>query len=142
MLLLAMAAAGPAQAANPPSSGVAPEVRAVCQAPSWVPGKPYPAMSIVRHRGALHFAKRANPGYVPTISTYFWGEFACPAEVAGCVFADWMQDWQYRAGDVVLYEGHLYVAKHDNPGYVPTISTYFWAPHRCTDNLRSTSAGP
>jgi hypothetical protein len=43
--------------------------------------------------------------------------------------------WDYRqyyaAGAIVRYtpNGLLYVAKIENPGYDPTISTYYWAPY-------------
>jgi len=50
---------------------------------------------------------------------------------AACASADWSEGRPYRAGNVVAYEGNMYIAKEDNPGYNPTISTYYWAPHRC-----------
>ncbi|MCW8126590.1 carbohydrate-binding protein [Microbulbifer halophilus] len=40
----------------------------------------------------------------------------------------WSQGTSYVAGDVVAYQGGYYIAEHDNPGYDPTISTYFWEP--------------
>ncbi|HEY4106023.1 MAG TPA: chitinase [Polyangiaceae bacterium] len=38
----------------------------------------------------------------------------------------------YVTGDKVLYMGKGYIATMDNPGYDPTISTYFWSPFDCT----------
>jgi predicted chitinase len=38
----------------------------------------------------------------------------------------------YVTGDKVLYNGAGYIATMDNPGYDPTISTYFWSPYACT----------
>ena len=39
----------------------------------------------------------------------------------------------YVTGDQVLYSnGNAYVATHDNPGYDPTISTWFWSPSTCS----------
>ena len=43
----------------------------------------------------------------------------CPAWVAGT---------PYNVGDVVSYQGGYYVAEYANPGYIPTVSTYFWNP--------------
>ncbi len=37
----------------------------------------------------------------------------------------------YVTGDVVRYtDGKTYIAEHDNPGYDPTISTWYWEPLR------------
>ena len=39
---------------------------------------------------------------------------------------------QYAVGSVVKYSnGYLYIAKYANPGYDPTISTYFWSRYAC-----------
>jgi endoglucanase len=40
----------------------------------------------------------------------------------------WVQGRQYNAGDKVSYQGGYYIAEHANPGYVPTVSTWFWDP--------------
>lgn len=103
-----------------------------CSFPEWIPTKPYAPLSIVTYESRPYFAKYVNPGYNPVISSYFWGPYACPVSTRpGCAYADWMRDWPYAAGSIVRYEGALYVAKFDNPGYVPTVSTYYWAPHEC-----------
>lgn len=47
------------------------------------------------------------------------GNGSCPAWVAGTT---------YRAGDIVSYQGQNFVAEHENPGYDPLISTWFWEP--------------
>jgi len=39
----------------------------------------------------------------------------------------------YPTGAIVRYTNGLYYqATHDNPGYDPTISTWFWSPYSCT----------
>jgi len=44
----------------------------------------------------------------------------------------WVAGKWYRAGAVVKYtDGKHYVAEHGNPGYVPTISTWYWDPKSC-----------
>ena len=46
--------------------------------PAWVAGKYYAAGSIVTYKtGKAYIAKYANPGYDPTISTYFWSPYGC-----------------------------------------------------------------
>jgi predicted chitinase len=44
----------------------------------------------------------------------------------------WIAGKSYKTGDVVTYGGKSYVATHDNPGYDPTISTWFWSPTTCS----------
>jgi len=125
-----IAAAGTAQitAANPGASAssalpftiTAPAPIAACNYSNWVQGKQYSAGSVVSYSSKLYIAKFANPGYNPTISTYYWS-----------VYSNWVQGKQYAAGSVVSYNGKLYIAKFANPGYNPTVSTYFWAPYAC-----------
>jgi hypothetical protein len=58
-----------------------------------------------------------------------------------CKFTQWAQGTQYHTGDVVLFNGHYYIATHDNPGYDPTISTWFWSPTACTGGSTGGGAG-
>jgi predicted chitinase len=44
----------------------------------------------------------------------------------------WMAGTTYAEGAIVLFEGSYYVAEHENPGYDPVISTYFWEPYTCS----------
>ena len=38
----------------------------------------------------------------------------------------------YTTGTIVRYtNGRYYIAEHDNPGYDPTISTWYWDPYTC-----------
>jgi predicted chitinase len=49
-----------------------------------------------------------------------------------CTAPAWQAGRWYRTGDVVRYtDGKTYVAEHDNPGYDPVISTWFWDPTTC-----------
>ena len=96
----------------------------VCKYASWIEGGQYTAGNIVQYTdGKLYIANYANPGYNPTISTYYWSVYTHPAWVAGKYYA---------AGSIVTYKtGKAYIAKYANPGYDPTISTYFWSPYGC-----------
>ena len=55
------------------------------------------------------------------------------AVVAGsCSAGSWNQGKQYAAGSIVSYQDNkMYVAKFANPGYNPTISTYYWSQYFC-----------
>ncbi|MEV7216437.1 glycoside hydrolase family 19 protein [Kitasatospora cineracea] len=51
-----------------------------------------------------------------------------------CDHPTWVAGTQYATGTVVKYapNGQYYVATHDNPGYDPTVSTWYWSPYTCT----------
>ncbi|WP_285739040.1 glycoside hydrolase family 19 protein, partial [Kitasatospora phosalacinea] len=51
-----------------------------------------------------------------------------------CNLPVWVAGTQYTTGTVVKYapNGRYYVATHDNPGYDPTVSTWYWSPTTCT----------
>jgi chitinase len=40
----------------------------------------------------------------------------------------WVSGQNYAVGDKVTYQGGYYIAEYANPGYIPTVSTYFWEP--------------
>ncbi|MFF0446525.1 chitinase [Streptomyces sp. NPDC004609] len=58
---------------------------------------------------------------------------ASPASADACTSApNWQQGTWYTTGNVVRYtDGKYYIAEHDNPGYDPTVSTWFWDPYTC-----------
>ncbi|MEU5364143.1 glycoside hydrolase family 19 protein [Streptomyces sp. NPDC005925] len=58
---------------------------------------------------------------------------ATPASAAACSsYPNWVAGKSYATGDVVRYtDGKAYIAEHDNPGYDPTISTWYWEPYAC-----------
>ncbi|MFB1047729.1 glycoside hydrolase family 19 protein [Streptomyces chrestomyceticus] len=54
------------------------------------------------------------------------------APAASCNFSIWTAGKAYRTGDIVKYtNGQYYRATHDNPGYDPVISTWYWEPYNC-----------
>jgi chitodextrinase len=47
-----------------------------------------------------------------------------------CDYPNWVAGQNYTTGAIVRYPNGLYYqATHDNPGYDPTISTWFWSPY-------------
>lgn len=55
-----------------------------------------------------------------------------PATAGSCRAANWSEGKQYASGSVVSYpNSKMYIAKVANPGYNPTISTYFWSQYFC-----------
>ncbi|MCQ4045090.1 glycoside hydrolase family 19 protein [Streptantibioticus rubrisoli] len=59
---------------------------------------------------------------------------AAPRQALSCGnYPDWVAGRSYVAGDIVRYSnGQYYRASHDNPGYDPTISTWYWDPYSCS----------
>ncbi|MDB5868275.1 MAG: hypothetical protein JWP96_607 [Polaromonas sp.] len=120
-----------------PAPAAAAPAPLACGSSNWVQGKHYEAGNIVTYSdGKLYSAKSANPGYNPTISTYYWAPSSCagaaPAAPAACSASSWVMGKQYVAGSIVTYsDGKMYIAKSANPGYNPTISTYFWSRYAC-----------
>ncbi|MEV6407504.1 MULTISPECIES: glycoside hydrolase family 19 protein [Streptomyces] len=58
---------------------------------------------------------------------------ATSASAAACSsYPSWAAGKAYRTGDIVRYtDGRAYIAEHDNPGYDPVISTWYWEPYAC-----------
>ena len=68
---------------------------------------------------------------------------AAPPKAAGpCDTApNWQQGAWYTAGNVVRYNGSYYIAEHDNPGYSPTVSTWYWDPYDCGGGGNPSASG-
>jgi len=58
---------------------------------------------------------------------------ATSASAAACSsYPSWVAGKSYVTGNIVRYtDGKAYIAEHDNPGYDPTISTWYWDPYAC-----------
>ncbi|MFS8201529.1 glycoside hydrolase family 19 protein [Streptomyces sp. CWNU-52B] len=64
------------------------------------------------------------------------------ASAAACSsYPNWVAGQSYVTGNIVRYtDGKAYIAEHDNPGYDPIISTWFWEPYAC-DNGPTNPSG-
>jgi chitodextrinase len=50
-----------------------------------------------------------------------------------CNYPSWVAGQYYAVGAIVKYTNGLYYqATHENPGYDPTISTWYWSPYTCS----------
>lgn len=104
--------------------------------PNWVAGTTYLAGVVVKYNGSYYIAEHDNPGYDPTISTWFWDPVSsCPggnnsssSTGTGGSCPQWVAGTMYYAGNKVTYNGSYFIAEYDNPGYDPLISTWFWEP--------------
>ncbi|TDD61530.1 chitinase [Kribbella antibiotica] len=104
-----------------------------CTFTDWVQGQWYTTGSIVKFQGAYYIAEHDNPGYSPTESTWYWDPTSCgdTPPPANCNYPDWVQGQFYATGAIVKFQGAYYIAEHDNPGYSPTESTWYWDPYNC-----------
>ncbi|WP_028801014.1 glycoside hydrolase family 19 protein [Streptomyces sp. 142MFCol3.1] len=68
---------------------------------------------------------------------------AASASAASCSsYPNWVAGKSYVTGNVVRYtDGKAYIAEHDNPGYDPTISTWYWEPYACDSGPTNPSDG-
>ncbi|MFD0305652.1 glycoside hydrolase family 19 protein [Streptomyces sp. NPDC127119] len=67
---------------------------------------------------------------------------ASGASAAACSsYPNWVAGKSYVTGNIVRYtDGKAYIAEHDNPGYDPIISTWYWEPYAC-DNGPTNPSG-
>jgi predicted chitinase len=110
---------------------------------TWVAGQYYNVGAIVQYpaNGQYYIATNANPGYDPTISTWYWSPYTCTGGSGGsggggtgCSYPAWVAGQYYDVGAIVQYpaNGQYYIATNANPGYDPTISTWYWSPYACS----------
>ncbi len=66
-----------------------------------------------------------------------------PPSGGACDYPTWVAGTNYVTGDIVEYpaNGLYYEATHDNPGYDPTISTWYWSPYACGGGTTPPSSG-
>ncbi|MEY9962539.1 putative chitinase [Streptacidiphilus sp. MAP12-16] len=109
---------------------------------SWSSGAVYTGGMDASYNGHEWQAKWWTQGDTPGGSVGVWAdEGSCTGGSgggsgggtgSGCTYPAWVAGHAYVAGDIVQYSnGNLYRASHDNPGYDPTISTWYWDPYTC-----------
>ncbi|QNP67162.1 chitinase [Streptomyces genisteinicus] len=114
---------------------------ATCVA-SWSSTAVYTGGMTASHGGRNWQAKWWTQGETPsTTGSGVWADQgSCTGGSGGgdggttdCDHPAWVAGRAYTAGDIVKYtNGNYYKASHDNPGYDPVISTWYWAPYTCT----------
>ncbi|WP_437494205.1 glycoside hydrolase family 19 protein [Sorangium sp. So ce1014] len=124
---------------------------ALCASASgWAEGVAYTVGSVVNYGGRSYSCRQSHTslaGWTPSAVPALWLETGtCSSSSStsassggsgggggggggGCSYPAWQRGKSYRTGDIVVFNGSPYIAEHDNPGYDPTISTWFWDPH-------------
>ncbi len=60
-----------------------------------------------------------------------------------CDYPSWVAGRNYVTGNIVKYtDGKFYIAEHDNPGYDPVISSWFWEPFTCGGGTNPPTTDP
>ncbi|MFS1298558.1 glycoside hydrolase family 19 protein [Streptosporangium longisporum] len=89
------------------------------------------------HNGRNWFAQWWTQNEAPGTNSVWADRGACgggttPPPTGNCNHPNWAAGTWYTAGSIVRYtDGKYYRAEHDNPGYDPVISTWYWEPHTC-----------
>jgi len=104
-----------------------------CANDYWTDGQWYDEGDTVEFNSEIYTAVNENPGYNPEASPWFWDWQSSAGTCSyqkkndnSCVSTPWTNGQWYNAYDKVSFDGNTYIAVVDNPGYNPTISTYFW----------------
>lgn len=118
------------------STSAAPVSTAAACAASWSSSSVYTGGMSASHNGRNWSARWWTQNETPGIAEVWADQGVCGGGTtpppSNCNFPAWQAGRSYVAGNVVRYtDGRLYIAEHDNPGYDPTISTWFWDPFTC-----------
>ncbi|MER5323438.1 glycoside hydrolase family 19 protein [Streptosporangium roseum] len=127
--LAALAVAGVLAVVAPMSSASA----AACATP-WSSGAVYTGGAVASHNGHNWSAKWWTQNETPGTAAVWADQGTCGGTTPGpgCDHPNWVAGRSYVTGDIVKYtDGKFYRAEHDNPGYDPVISTWYWEPYAC-----------
>ncbi|MBG0829732.1 chitinase [Planomonospora sp. ID67723] len=130
--IASLALAGALAVAMPAASATAES----CASP-WSASATYTGGATVSRNGHNWSAKWWTQGEAPGGADVWADKGACggtgtPPPSGGCSYPSWVAGIWYAAGSIVTYaDGSLYRAEHDNPGYDPVISTWYWEPYTC-----------
>jgi chitinase len=120
---------------------------AACAAP-WQASSVYTGGMTASHNGRNWLAKWWTQGEAPPGTTGVWADQgACGGGTTPppgtCNHPNWVAGQWYTTGSIVRYtNGQYYIAEHDNPGYDPTISTWYWEPYACGGQPPTTAPPP
>ncbi|MEV4412686.1 glycoside hydrolase family 19 protein [Catellatospora sp. NPDC049609] len=141
--LVALTVAGGLMAILPGTAASA----AACATP-WQASAVYTNGMQVSHNGRNYQAKWWTQNEAPPGTTGVWQDLgSCggttPPPGGTCNHPNWAAGTWYTAGTIVRYtNGLYYIAEHDNPGYDPIISTWYWDPYSCSGTPPTSSPPP
>ncbi|MEV0730425.1 MULTISPECIES: glycoside hydrolase family 19 protein [Polymorphospora] len=118
-------------------------------ATAWNSSAVYTGGMTASHNGRNWQAKWWTQGEAPsTGGSGVWADQGTcgggtqPPPGTNCNHPAWVAGQWYPAGSIVRYtNGQYYRAKHENPGYDPIISTWYWEPYSCGGQPPTTPPG-
>ncbi|QXE38825.1 chitinase [Streptomyces sp. GMY02] len=109
---------------------------ATCAA-GWSASTVYTGGTTASYNGHNWSAKWWTQGETPGTTDVWADQGSCDGSSPGggsgaCDYPAWVAGRAYVTGNIVKYtDGKFYIAEHDNPGYDPVISTWYWEPYTC-----------
>ncbi|MFC4033780.1 glycoside hydrolase family 19 protein [Streptomyces polygonati] len=124
---------------------------ATCASP-WSSSAVYTGGMAASYNSHNWSAKWWTQGETPGVADVWADQGGCGGSSGGtggttggtgsCSYPAWAAGHAYVTGDIVRYtDGNYYIAEHDNPGYDPTISTWYWDPYSCTGGTTGGGSG-
>nr|WP_184922600.1 glycoside hydrolase family 19 protein [Saccharothrix ecbatanensis] len=126
---------------------VANTAAAAACASAWTSSAVYTNGMTASHAGRNWLAKWWTQNETPGSAAVWADQGVCGGGTTppppSCDYPAWVQGRWYTAGSIVRFtDGKHYIAEHDNPGYDPTISTWYWNPHTCGSTPTTTTSTP
>jgi predicted chitinase/chitodextrinase len=106
-------------------------------AATWSTTSVYTGGMVASLNGHNYTAKWWTQGEQPPGTSGVWADDGTcsggSSNPGSCSYPQWAAGTNYVTGNIVQYpaNGQYYQATHDNPGYDPTISTWYWSPYTC-----------
>ncbi|MFI6390318.1 glycoside hydrolase family 19 protein [Nonomuraea sp. NPDC050540] len=104
-------------------------------ATAWSSSAVYNGGAVVSHNGHNWSAKWWTQNESPGSAAVWADQGTCSGGGGGgtpCNYPNWAAGTFYAVGSIVRYtDGNHYIAVHENPGYDPVISHWFWDPYAC-----------
>ncbi|MEU7820951.1 glycoside hydrolase family 19 protein [Catellatospora sp. NPDC049111] len=111
---------------------------------AWQSSAVYTGGMTASHNGRNWLARWWTQNETPGVAEVWSDQGTCtggttPPPGGTCNHPNWAAGTWYTTGSIVRYtNGLYYIAEHDNPGYDPTISTWYWDPYTCSGTPPST----
>jgi predicted chitinase/chitodextrinase len=108
---------------------------AACASP-WSSSAVYTGGALVSYNGRNYQARWWTQGETPGSAEVWSDQGSCTGGSSGggtsCNYPNWVAGQWYPVGSIVRYtDGNHYIAVHENPGYDPVISHWYWDPYTC-----------
>ncbi|WP_043635405.1 glycoside hydrolase family 19 protein [Nonomuraea candida] len=104
-------------------------------AAAWQAATAYQGGAVVSYNGHNWSAKWWSQNETPGTAGVWADQGVCggggtPGQ--SCAHPNWVAGQWYAVGSIVRYtDGNYYIAVHENPGYDPVISHWYWDPYTC-----------